>query len=48
MRALVKETLSREQVDTLADDIEDACETLDEKGGRHQSERKRVKTGMGY
>ena len=33
MRALVKETMSREQVDPLAGDIEEACKTLDEKGG---------------
>jgi glutamate decarboxylase len=48
MRALVKETLSREMVDTLARDIVDACQTLDEKGGAHDSERERVKTGTGY
>ncbi|MDP9227988.1 MAG: pyridoxal-dependent decarboxylase, partial [Actinomycetota bacterium] len=48
MRALVKETLSRALVDTLADDIAQACETLDKKGGVHESERKQVKTGTGY
>ena len=48
LRALVKETLSREQVDRLADDIEQACKTLAEKGGAHPSERKQVKTGTGY
>ncbi len=48
MRALVKETLSRAQVDTLADDIAEACATLDEKGGAHKSEREQVKTGTGY
>lgn len=48
MRALVKETLSREQVDTLAADIERACKTLDRKGGADPAERKRVKTGTGY
>jgi glutamate decarboxylase len=48
MRALVKETLSREQVDRLADDIEQACATLEQKGGAHSTERKRVKTGTGY
>jgi glutamate decarboxylase len=48
MRALVKETLSREMVDTLADDIAQACGTLAEKGGAHESERRRVKTGTGY
>jgi glutamate decarboxylase len=48
MRALVKETLSREQVDTLAGDIDLACTTLAKKGGAHPDERKRVKTGTGY
>jgi glutamate decarboxylase len=48
LRALVKETLSREQVDRLADDIELACATLAEKGGTHPAERKQVKTGTGY
>ena len=48
MRALVKETLSREMVDTLADDIAQACQTLDEKGSAHESERRRVKSATGY
>jgi glutamate decarboxylase len=48
MRALVKETLSREMVDTLAADIARACQTLDDKGGVHESERRRVKTATGY
>jgi glutamate decarboxylase len=48
LRALVKQTLSREQVDRLADDIALACTTLEKKGGAHPSERKRVKTGTGY
>jgi glutamate decarboxylase len=48
LRALVKQTLSREQVDRLADDIEQACATLEKKGGAHPSERKQVKTGTGY
>jgi glutamate decarboxylase len=48
MRALVKETLSREMVDTLASDVEDACRTLEKKGGTQQSEREQVKTGTGY
>ena len=39
MRALVKETMSREHVDTLARDIEEACATLAKKGGAHESER---------
>ena len=48
MRALVKETLNREMVDTLAEDIAEACRTLEKKGGAHESERNRVKTGVGY
>ncbi|MGA8746745.1 MAG: glutamate decarboxylase [Solirubrobacterales bacterium] len=48
LRALVKETLSRPQVDRLAEDIAQACSTLEKKGGAHPSERKRVKTGTGY
>jgi glutamate decarboxylase len=48
LRALVKETLSREHVDTLAADIRQACDTLEKKGGTHQSERSRVHTGTGY
>jgi len=43
MRALVKETLSRAQVDRLADDIREACETLDKKGGAHPEERQQMK-----
>jgi glutamate decarboxylase len=48
MRALVKETLGRQQVDRLADDIEQACATLEEKGGAHPHERKRMKRSPGY
>ena len=48
MRALVKETLGREQVDTLADDIDEACRTLEKKGGAHQSEREKVKKSPNY
>ena len=48
MRALVKQTLSREQVDRLCSDISDACATLAQKGGAHPNERKQVKTGTGY
>ena len=47
LRALVKETMSREQVDQLIRDIADACATLDEKGGDTHG-RKQVKTGSGY
>jgi glutamate decarboxylase len=48
MRALVKETLSREMVDTLAGDIAQACETLEKKGATHESERQQVKSATGY
>ncbi len=48
MRALVKETLSRAQIDRLADDIAEACETLEKKGGAHPTERKKIKASPGY
>jgi len=48
MRALVKETLGRQQVDRLAGDIEQACATLEEKGGTHASERKQMKRSPGF
>jgi glutamate decarboxylase len=48
MRALVKQTLSRPQIDRLAADISQACETLAEKGGAHPSEREQMKRGPGY
>ena len=48
MRALVKETMSREQVERLSRDIEDACQTLDKKGGTTQVERAQVKQGSGH
>jgi glutamate decarboxylase len=48
MRALVKENVGHAAARTLVDDITKACETLDKKGGLHESERRRVKTGTGY
>ncbi len=48
MRALVKLTLSHTLASTLADDIAQACETLKKKGGLHELDRRRVKTGTGY
>jgi glutamate decarboxylase len=48
MRALVKQTLGHSLVSTLAADIADACATLDKKGGLHELDRRRVKTGVGY
>jgi glutamate decarboxylase len=48
MRALVKETLTRDMVDMLATDVKEACQTLERKGGAHERERDKVKTGSGY
>ncbi len=48
MRALVKLTLGHTLASTLADDIAEACETLKVKGGLHERDRRRVKTGTGY
>ena len=48
MRALVKLTLGQSLATTLADDIAQACETLGIKGGLHERDRQRVKTGTGY
>jgi glutamate decarboxylase len=48
MRALVKETLSREHVDTLARDIQEACATLTRKGGVHESERNKIVMSPGH
>jgi glutamate decarboxylase len=48
MRALVKETMSRGQIDRLTLDITDACATLDDKGGTHRTESAQTKNGTGY
>jgi glutamate decarboxylase len=48
MRALVKETLSRAQVDRLAGDVEQACAMLEQKGAAHPQERHRMKRSPGY
>jgi glutamate decarboxylase len=48
MRALVKETMSREHVDTLARDIEEALATLDAKGSAHPSERQKIVSSPGH
>ena len=48
LRALVKQTLSREQIDRLAGDIAQACATLEKKGGAHPTERKAAKRSPGY
>ena len=48
MRALVKLTLGHTLGSTLADDLAQACATLEQKGGLHPLDRKRAKTGTGY
>jgi glutamate decarboxylase len=48
LRALVKQTLSRAQIDRLATDIYAACETLEKKGGAHKSERHKVTRSPSY
>ena len=48
MRALVKETMSREQVERLTQDLADACATLDQKGATSDVEREQIKMGTGY
>ncbi len=48
LRALVKETLGRGQVNRLCSDIAEAVETLEKKGGAHASERKKIERGAGY
>ena len=48
MRALVKLTLGHSLVSTLADDIAQACDTLRQKGGLHELDRRRVKTSPSY
>jgi glutamate decarboxylase len=48
LRALVKLTLSRERIDHLAVDIEEALETLERKGGADPAEREKVQIGPGH
>ncbi|HEY2480393.1 MAG TPA: glutamate decarboxylase [Solirubrobacterales bacterium] len=48
LRALVKHTLSRAQIDRLAHDIEHACDTLEKKGTAHKAERHKVKRTPNY
>jgi glutamate decarboxylase len=48
MRALVKLTLNYSLAEKLAEDLADACKTLEQKGGVEPSERKRVHTATGY
>jgi glutamate decarboxylase len=46
MRALVKLNLNRSLIDTLAEDLGDAIETLEKKGPVSDAERKQVKTSV--
>jgi glutamate decarboxylase len=48
LRALVKLNLTHSLVETLADDIASAVETLEKKGGAHEAERAKVKTNVGF
>ncbi|MET0823078.1 MAG: glutamate decarboxylase, partial [Solirubrobacterales bacterium] len=48
LRALVKLNLTHALVSTLVDDVHEACETLEKKGGVSETERKLVKTNTGY
>ena len=48
MRVLVKRALGHSLANTLAGDIAQACETLSVKGGLHELDRQRVKSGTGY
>jgi glutamate decarboxylase len=48
MRVLCKLTLTHSLALRLGDDLEEACKVLEEKGGMHEAERKRVHTGTGY
>ena len=48
MRALVKETMSREQVERLTTTSRMPASTLDQKGGTTQTEREQTKQGTGY
>ncbi len=48
MRALVKLTLTHSLAEKLGEDLQEACKTLEEKGGLHPSERIRAHTGTGY
>ena len=48
MRVLVKETLGRSMTTALAQDIAQACETLEQRGRLHPSVRKRVHSNPGF
>jgi glutamate decarboxylase len=48
LRALVKLTLTHSLATTLADDLAEACEVLEKKGGADATARQRVHTATGY
>jgi glutamate decarboxylase len=48
MRVLVKQTLGRSLTTALAQDIAEACATLEERGRLHPSVRKKVHTNTGF
>jgi glutamate decarboxylase len=48
LRALVKLTLTHSLAEKLAEDLEQACDVLQRKGGVDPAERKRVHTGTAY
>jgi glutamate decarboxylase len=48
MRVLVRQTLGRSLTDALAQDIADACATLEERGRLHPTARKRVHSNTGF
>jgi glutamate decarboxylase len=48
MRVLVKQTLGRSLTTALAQDIAEACATLEERGRLHPSVRKRVHSNTGF
>ena len=48
LRVLVKETFSESLASAFVGDLVQACTTLDSKGGLHELDRQRVKTGTGY
>jgi glutamate decarboxylase len=48
MRVLVRQTLGRSLTDALAQDIAEACATLEERGRLHPTARKRVHSNTGF
>jgi glutamate decarboxylase len=48
MRVLVKQTLGRSLTTALAQDIAEACATLEERGRLHPTVRKRVHSNTGF